>query len=348
MQFSVFSIFDHFPESVTEGQRLRQFSDLAVHAEQLGFDRVWVSEHHFTRYGGIQPRPQMMLSHIAARTSKIRLGSAVTLIPFDNPVRLAEDFALLDALSEGRLDWGVGRGLFPFEYDGMGVSQDESRVRLEEGLDFVLKAWTEKGPFSFDGRFTKFSNLEVLPKPVQSPHPPIAVAALSPASIDWIARRGFDNLQVPYIAPLEVSDERLATWRALLDKAGHKRQPRLTAMMHTLVGANHQATVDRGHACLNKYLALQAEHFPTTSKSKEYEVYARMAGAVKALNAQDLAAGDRSAIGDSARVTEVIEHLSARFAIDEFCCFVNWGGTSHEETLDSLRRFAREVMPRFR
>lgn len=347
MQFSIFGIFDQFAENGTAGESLRNFVDLVVEAEQLGFDRAWVSEHHFTAYGGIQPRPQMLLAHIAARTKRIRLGTAVTLVPFDNPVRLAEDFALLDVLSEGRLDWGVGRGLFPFEYDGMGVSQDESRLRLEEGLEFVTRAWTS-GTFSFDGRFTKFSELEVLPKPVQSPHPPISVAALSPASIDWVARKGFNNLQVPYVAPLEVSDERLATWRALVDKAGHVRPPRLTATMHTFVGADHGAAVELGHHHLDRYLGLQAEHFPTSSKSKEYEIYAKMSASVKALNANELAAGDRTAIGDVARVSDVVRHMKDRFAIDEFCCFVGWGGTPHEATVQSLRRFANEVMPQFR
>ena len=140
MRFSIFCIFDHFADVKPRERYLHDFGALAERAEDLGFDGVWVSEHHFTPYGGIAPRPQLMLAHLAARTRRIRLGSAVSLVPFDNPIRLAEDFAFVDVLSGGRLDWGVGRGLFAFEYDGMGISQDEGRGRqFEEGVEIVLR-----------------------------------------------------------------------------------------------------------------------------------------------------------------------------------------------------------------
>jgi alkanesulfonate monooxygenase SsuD/methylene tetrahydromethanopterin reductase-like flavin-dependent oxidoreductase (luciferase family) len=179
VRFSIFCIFDHFPEQKSVRRYLSDFVRLAERADELGFDAIWVSEHHFTPYGGIQPRPQLLLAHLAARTRHIRLGTAVSLVPFDNPIRLAEDFAFVDVLSGGRLDWGVGRGLFAFEYDGMGVSQDEGRERLEEGVDVVLRAWQEER-LDYAGRFTRVESLQILPRPIQRPHPPVYAATVSP------------------------------------------------------------------------------------------------------------------------------------------------------------------------
>jgi alkanesulfonate monooxygenase SsuD/methylene tetrahydromethanopterin reductase-like flavin-dependent oxidoreductase (luciferase family) len=285
VRFSIFSIFDHFAEVKSAGRYLADFTRLAECAEDLGFDAVWVSEHHFTPYGGIEPRPQLMLAYLAARTTRIRLGSAVSLVPFDNPIRLAEDFALVDVLSGGRLDWGVGRGLFAFEYDGMGISQDEGRERLEEGVDFVLRAWQED-PLDFTGRFTQADSLRVLPRPVQQPHPPVYAAAVSPESISWAARRGLHNLQVPYVAPLEVTDERLASWRAQRDAFARATAPRLVVMMHTYVGETAKLARAEAEPPLGRYLQLVAEHFPSTVRSKQYETYAQMAPAVKAMTPQ--------------------------------------------------------------
>lgn len=347
MRFSIFCIFDHFEDVKPARRYLEDFGEIAERSEALGFDGIWVSEHHFTPYGGIQPRPQLMLAHLAARTRRIRLGTAVSLVPFDNPIRLAEDFAFVDVLSGGRLDWGVGRGLFAFEYDGMGVSQDEGRERLEEGVDVVLRAWREER-FDYRGRFTRAEGLRVLPRPLQRPNPPVYAAAVSPESVSWAARRGFHNLQVPYVAPLEVTDERLASWRAQLPEQAHPQAPHLVVMMHTYVGATARRAREETERALGRYLKLVADHFPDAVKSKQYEAYARMAPAVRSMNPAQLFDGGRVVIGDAEQVARGVEALRERFALDEYMLFVNWGGLDHRLTLASLERFAVEVMPGFR
>jgi alkanesulfonate monooxygenase SsuD/methylene tetrahydromethanopterin reductase-like flavin-dependent oxidoreductase (luciferase family) len=348
VRFSIFCIFDHFADAVSVPSYLEGFARLAERAEELGFDGVWVSEHHFTPYGGIQPRPQLMLAHLAARTRRIRLGTAVSLVPFDNPIRLAEDFAFLDVISGGRLDWGVGRGLFAFEYDGMGISQDEGRERLEEAVDVVLRAWQEES-LDYAGRFTNADGLRVLPRPLQKPHPPVYAAAVSPESVTWVARRGLHNLQVPYVAPLEVTDERLASWRAQLDAFGRgDAPPRLVVMMHTYVGQTALGARRDTEGPLGRYLRLVADHFPTQVRSKQYETYAQMAPAVKSMTPDQLFDGGRVVIGDADQVTRRIAELHARFGLDEYMLFVNWGGLEHALTDASLERFATRVMPELR
>jgi alkanesulfonate monooxygenase SsuD/methylene tetrahydromethanopterin reductase-like flavin-dependent oxidoreductase (luciferase family) len=189
VRFGIFTIFDYWPRVKSTAQYFSDILQLAQRAEELGYDSFWVSEHHFTNYGGILPRPQILLGALAQRTGKIRLGTAVSLVPFDSPVRLAEDFALIDILSGGRLDFGVGRGLFSFEYDGLGVEPDEGRARLEEGVKVIREAWQSE-QLSYAGRFTNVHNLTILPRPLQKPHPPLYVAAVSPESYEWAGREG--------------------------------------------------------------------------------------------------------------------------------------------------------------
>ena len=187
----------------------------------------------------------------------------------------------------------------------------------------------------------------MLPRPIQRPNPPVYAAAVSPESVSWIAQRGFHNLQVPYVAPLEVTDERLTSWRAQLAAYGHQSQPRLVVMMHTYVGETARKARAETDAPLGRYLKLVADHFPTTVKSKQYETYAQMAPVVKSMTPAQLYDGNRVVIGDAETVALGIEALRARFELDEYMLFVNWGGLAHELTLASLERFAREVMPRF-
>jgi alkanesulfonate monooxygenase SsuD/methylene tetrahydromethanopterin reductase-like flavin-dependent oxidoreductase (luciferase family) len=241
----------------------------------------------------------------------------------------------------------VGRGLFAFEYDGMGISQDEGRQRLEEGVDFVLRAWQED-PIDHVGRFTRTEGLRILPRPLQRPHPPVFAAAVSPESVAWIAERGLHNLQVPYVAPLDVTDERLAAWRVRLAEVGHAHTPRLVVMMHTHVGETSRRAREESEAPLGRYLRLVADHFPTTVRSKQYEVYAQMAPAVKGMTPEALFDGGRVVIGDAEQVTRDVAALRDRFGLDEYMLFVNWGGIDHALTEASLERFAKDVMPSFR
>jgi alkanesulfonate monooxygenase SsuD/methylene tetrahydromethanopterin reductase-like flavin-dependent oxidoreductase (luciferase family) len=229
----------------------------------------------------------------------------------------------------------------------MGISQDEGRERLEEGVDFVLRAWQEER-LDFSGRFVHADGLQVLPRPLQSPHPPVYAAAVSPESVTWVARRGLNNLQVPYVAPIETTDERIASWRTQLDAFAPSAEPKLVMMMHTYVGESARRAREQTDAPLGRYLQLVADHFPTQVRSKQYETYAQMAPAVKSMTPDQLFDGDRVVIGDADHVTRRIAALRDRFGIDEFMLFVNWGGLDHALTEASLERFAADVMPNFR
>jgi len=184
-KFGVFSL-SQFPDLARVVERFDDDLGFFELAEKLGYDKVWIAEHLFSTYG-LVTSTQVYAAAIAQRTKKIRIGMAVCAIPFNHPLRTASDFALVDILSHGRLDFGVGRAYQPHEFVGLGVPMDKSREMLTEGLDIVLKAWTQE-KISYKGKFwTIPEEVELLPKPVQKPHPPVYQATISPESFEQAA-----------------------------------------------------------------------------------------------------------------------------------------------------------------
>src|SRR5439155_8131539 len=166
-----FGFFDQLPcaAGFTEQQRYQHILAQIELGDAVGFDTVWLGELHFSRGFSILSDPLMVLAAAAQRTSRIRLGTAVTLLPLHNPVKLAEEAAIADILSNGRLELGCGRGTAPLHYAGYDIAQEESRERFDEALDFILAAWAND-KFSFEGKYYLARDLSVVPRPVMSPH----------------------------------------------------------------------------------------------------------------------------------------------------------------------------------
>ncbi len=164
--------------------------------DRTGYDAVWLAEHHFSGFS-VCPSVHMLGTMAAARTTRLRIGTAVSLAPFYNPLRLAEEVALLDVLSGGRVNWGAGRGFERSEFAAFGIPGEESAARFHETVEIVLKAWTSDR-VRHKGRFFEYDGVEVLPKPVQSPHPPVWMAASSTPAIEWAASQGYSILMDPH------------------------------------------------------------------------------------------------------------------------------------------------------
>src|SRR6059036_3309674 len=170
-----FGFFDQLrcADADSERQRYRDLIAQIELGEVLGFDTVWLGELHFSRAFSILADPLMMLAAAAQRTRRIRLGTAVTLLPLHSPIKIAEQAAIADILSDGRLEFGVGRGIAR-HYASYGIPPEESRARFDEALDFILAAWTNDS-FSFEGKYFRARELTVVPRPVQRPHPPVRI-----------------------------------------------------------------------------------------------------------------------------------------------------------------------------
>jgi alkanesulfonate monooxygenase SsuD/methylene tetrahydromethanopterin reductase-like flavin-dependent oxidoreductase (luciferase family) len=186
--------------------------------DQTGYDAVWLAEHHFTGYS-VCPSVHVMAAHIAARTHNLRIGTAVTLAAFYHPLRIAEEIALLDVLTAGRINWGAGRGFDPREFGIFGVPVDESADRFREAVEIVLAAWTNE-KLDFEGRFHSYTDVEVLPKPHQRPHPPTWVAASSIGAIEWASGRGLSIMMDPHSPHAEIA-RKLEHYAKGLEQAGH-------------------------------------------------------------------------------------------------------------------------------
>jgi alkanesulfonate monooxygenase SsuD/methylene tetrahydromethanopterin reductase-like flavin-dependent oxidoreductase (luciferase family) len=209
--------------------------------DRTGYDAVWLAEHHFTGYS-VCPSVHLMAAHIAERTRNLRIGTAVTLAAFYHPLRIAEEVALLDVLTGGRINWGAGRGFDPREFSIFGVPVKESAERFREAVEIVLAAWTNER-LSFEGRFHSYEDVEVLPKPRQQPHPPTWVAATSPSAIEWAASRGLSILMDPHSPHGEIG-RKLERYGEGLEKAGHSMGDRQIPIGRLLAVAETDAKAE--------------------------------------------------------------------------------------------------------
>src|SRR5437762_9440980 len=220
MQFGIFgsaqaSTQDLGPET---GQGFRDYLDYAVEAEALGYRSSFLVEHHFTGWNQVSAT-LMLQTALATRTRTLRLGTAVIVLPWHNPVLMAEAAATLDLISGGRFDFGVGRGYRHSEFKGFRIPIEEAEPRFEESVEVMVKAWTSCERFSHRGRFWSFDDIVVEPPPQQKPHPPLWVAAGSEASIRRAAQRGFNLILDQYASPQQLG-ERIALYRRELQEIG--------------------------------------------------------------------------------------------------------------------------------
>lgn len=208
--------------------------------DRSGYDAVWITEHHFNDYS-VCPSIPVMGAFAAARTKRLHIATGVTLAAFYHPLRLAEEVALLDILSGGRVYWGAGRGFDPKEFRTFGMTEEESYPRFREAVDIVMSAWRNQR-LTYHGKYFSIENIELLPKPLQQPHPPMWVAAYSPSAIEWAAEQGYSIMLDPH-SPTSVIGEKMETWRRLLAQHGHKTEGRVipTVRLIAIAGTDWKA-----------------------------------------------------------------------------------------------------------
>jgi len=340
-----FGFFDQLPCAGSDSERQR-YQDLIAQIELgdvLGFDTVWLGELHFSRAFSILADPLMVLAAAAQRTTRIRLGTAVTLLPLHNPVKIAEEAAVADILSDGRLEFGVGRGTAPIHYAGYDIPQEESRDRFEEALDFILQAWTQER-FSFQGKYFRTPDLTVVPKPVQAPHPPVRIAANSPDTFPLAARRRLPIFATPLINPPDKLKEGLAVYRDALP-AGTRGDTALAFPVHVTTG-RAQARQDC-EAGLLHFLREAGERLRPLGDSdiKTFEAFRQVLARIDKMKYEDFDR-DMAVFGDPEYCVQRVQALRREYEMDEFICYFNQGGLmSHTMVRESMTLFAREVLP---
>lgn len=348
MKFSLFYLTSYFPDLHGSEQAFyRQILAQIDEGERMGLYATWFAEHHFFDYGGHVPSPAVMLAAVAQRTERMKLGSGIAMIGLQDPIRTAEQYAMVDHLSGGRLLFGIGRGFQKCEFDAFQRDMSESRVVFDEAHDVIRRAWTEES-FSFEGKYTRVKNLRVIPKPLQKPTPPFYVACLfTPQSFAWTAAQGYDLMIVPYATPdLSMVKGNIDAYLRRRQASGVSGEADVMPVLHFYCGENAEEAKETPRAPLMRYLGAFAASAREDAYSDQYAAYTGLSEALTKFDYDTFMYPERVIFGDPDQCVARIRHFQALGAT-HVSFVVDFGGIAHEKVLASLERFQRHVMPKF-
>jgi len=294
-----------------------EFMDYVIEADRLGFESVFIVEHHFSGIGQVGAS-LAMLTYLAAKTERIRLGTGVTVVPWHNPVLLCEQVNTLDLLSNGRFDFGVGKGYRDLEFKGFCIPKEEAQERFEECIAIMRKAWTATGRWSHHGKYWHFEDIVVEPGPTQLPHPPLWTGAGTMESIARVAGTGF-NLLLDQFGSFELTGKRVAAFKDACAAVERPYKPHEVGLTRPVI-----VTTSPAHTIETKERRAK--------QGSAIEKFGKLPGLTEDV-------GDPAIIGEPHEVIAKLKELQAMGV--EYVMMTAAGG------LDAIRLFAREVMPEF-
>ena len=305
---------------IDSGAGFREFVERNIEAEALGYHSTFLVEHHFTGFGQVSATLNL-LTWIGALTSTLRLGTAVTVLPWHNPVLLAEQIATLDLLSEGRVDAGIGKGYRLKEFEGFAMPVEEADARFEECLEVMLKAWTSDSPWSHRGKYWQYDNIVVEPPSTQKPHPQLWMGAGSPRSVKQVAQLGFNMLLGQYDSFDMIVDE-IAMYKSEVESLGRTFDPLSVAVARSVNIVNSN----------NDYEEAMNNRMAARRRTQEHALQSSFQDTREATEAGTI-------YGSLEHVTKEIQTL--RDVGIEYVLLNCPAGIS------TLRRFAKDVIPSF-
>jgi alkanesulfonate monooxygenase SsuD/methylene tetrahydromethanopterin reductase-like flavin-dependent oxidoreductase (luciferase family) len=322
--------------------------------EELGYDAVWLTEHHFIDYG-LAVDPATLAAAAASRTRRVRIGLAAAIVPFHHPVRFAEQMAMVDIIAGGRLDVGVGRGNRPAEFRGYNVPQEESRERFDEFIEVLLRAWTEER-LSHRGRFFTVPEARVIPKPVQQPHPTVYQVCVSKDTIEGAALRGWPMLNSVLYGPVDKITDQRDIYVAALQKAG-RSETHITSLLDRWGVSRQIYVADTDAQALEEAKPYELWY---QDSLRRFQVPERIEDTHPSLQPGFRAIAERLgrvtwedlvretlAFGSPDTVARHMAHMRD-LGVGQVLCWMNFGGLPQAKIRRSMELFAREVMPRFR
>ncbi len=348
MRYGLFYLPSSLPATRAGGaERLRAIVEQTGYAEQLGFDSVWLAEHHFHPFGGLFSATPVIGAAIAQRTSNIRIGTAVILLPYHNPIRVAEDYATLDCLSQGRLDFGIGHGFVKWEALTFGIPLEELRDRFRENLEVVLKAWSEP-VLHHKGRFYEYHGVEVWPRPLQQPYPTVWMAATtSVESFELSGRHGFHMMLIPFLHEVEELRPKVEAYLSARRAAGHNPSTaRVLAVYHAYVGESSRearAAAAQGLAEYNAAATQAHSLTPGMADPESYRSHERHRSQMRQLTFEDMVARSRVLVGSAEEVREQVEYVRERLYLTDVAGNFAMGGITDTQARASMRRFIEQV-----
>lgn len=341
-------VFQNTGKKVSDFQIYRDELKLAELAEPLGFESIWSVEHHFTDYT-MCPDVTQFLSYMAGRTKTIKLGSMVIVVPWHDPLRVAEEISMLDNLSGGRMILGLGRGAGKVEFDRFRVDMGESRERFVEGAEMILQG-LERGWCEYDGKFVKQPRAAIRPEPFKSFRGRTYAAAVSPESARIMARLGIGILIIPQKPWREVAKE-LDEYRGIYREVNGVDAPQPVAAGWTFVDKSADRAREMAMKYIGGYYQTVLDHYNFAgdhlARTKGYEYYGKMAEKINHLGADKTIEyfTDLQVYGTPEQVYEKIMDIHKRVNNSSYVGVFSYAGMPHEEADRNLRLFAKEVMP---
>ncbi|MDA1127451.1 MAG: LLM class flavin-dependent oxidoreductase [Chloroflexi bacterium] len=344
-----FALFSHvpWPEGTDPKQVYDDITEEFVLGEELGFKSAWIAEHHFTRYG-LGSAPMVLASNILAKTTTLRLGSAVLVSPLHLPARLAEETATLDVLSGGRVDIGFGRGAAGSEYNVANVPLEESQSRFQESITMIRGLWTTKD-YSFEGQHYKITNANLVPPPVQSPHPPIYIAATrTKATQEFVAGTGHPLI----IGVVLDTVDALALCHTMVALAKEKGQNmtmgQIPFFRYFYVAETEEQAKADSKAALDWNIDMIQWRRSFDFGSEVWEKIEDFRNTRTELPpSYEYLYENRAFIGSPDQIIAKIKALQDQ-GIEYFGCNFSFGGMPQDKVLKSMQLFAKAVMPAFK
>jgi alkanesulfonate monooxygenase SsuD/methylene tetrahydromethanopterin reductase-like flavin-dependent oxidoreductase (luciferase family) len=348
MEFGMFHEFPSLPGR-TESEAFDEAMEQVDAAERLGLDVMWLAELHFEPRRSVLSAPLSIASAIAARTSRMKIGIAVQVLPLCHPLRLAEEAATVDQLSHGRLIFGVGRSGVAQTYEAYGVSYAESRERFREILDIVEQAWT-KPSFSYGGKYHSFNEVAVVPKPYQKPTPPIRIAASTPDTFPAIGRRGaaiFASVRHTTWSDLA---KQIQSYHDAWAEAGHPGRGQVFVSAPTYLAETEERARSEPKESITHFYHEQANLLEGAARLVDAETAARRMRRVNQLRSLRYEDGlrDHALVGTPDAIAERLKVLQKEIGLSGILAELNCGGLiPHRQVLSAMQLLCNEVKPSF-
>jgi alkanesulfonate monooxygenase SsuD/methylene tetrahydromethanopterin reductase-like flavin-dependent oxidoreductase (luciferase family) len=348
MEFGLFHEFQKSPET-SEAEAFAQSFELVDAAERWGLDAMWLAELHFEPGRSVLASPMILAAAIAQRTRRMKIGTAVQVLPLCHPLRLAEEAATVDQISDGRLIFGVGRSGFAHVYQAYGVPYEESRERFAETLEIVKRAWTNER-FSFSGKYFTYDKVALVPKPLQKPTPPIRIAATSIDTYATIGTLGHAIFVAARLGTLSELAPLVRGYRKAYSAAGHPGTGEVYLRVPVyLAETEEQARREPEASVMHLFRAIggQLEKSANVSGARAIEQRAERGQQLQTVSYDD-ALRDKMIVGTPDQVVEKLQRLREEIGLDGILAELNPGSLiPHALVMNALRLLCQEVMPRF-
>ena len=348
IDFGYFTLSDnYYPDNKrSANQFVMEIREQAILADRLGYNSAWIGEHHFDRLG-VNSRPDILLASIIPETKNIRFAPAVNVLPLHHPIHVAEAWATLDLLSGGRVDFATGRGYDQAEYEPFGADFMKSAEMFDEGMDVLLKAWTEPGFWSHHGKYYNIDDMSITPKPVQNPIP-FYVASFSETSSKMAAKKGLNIIYAPFAAAMVYGslEKAVDSYRNNCIAAGNK--PGRAMCSYFIHIGDNPAEDDVGRTAMMDYFkhcVLRAFPDDPSTMPPTMHYFLKINEILRNME-KDKLSSNSVLLGNSAQITEKLKEVEAA-GIEECILYFNVGNKPHALVKEQMHKFMEEVAPNF-